>query len=85
MASFFRTVRAMLVSYKALVNHFKSVMIDPLRKGNHSVFKGLYNMLTSHQFLLDLCMMFDILCEKKKKKKERIFPLHHSFHIACVV
>ena len=59
----YRTVNTVLKSYTSLAKHFESVFSDPKRKHEHATFKGLHSKLTSVEFLTDLCLMNDILCE----------------------
>lgn len=63
-ASSFRTVTAVWFNYRILAAHFSSCKDDATRSSTErSTFKGLLNRLTSNQFLLDLAVMYDILCE----------------------
>lgn len=63
-ASSFRTVTAVWYSYSVLAAHFSSCTNDTTRSSTErSTFKGLLNRFTSNQFLLDLAVMYDVLCE----------------------
>lgn len=63
-ASSFRTVSAVWFGYQALANHFSKAMNDPDRTPvEKSKYNGLLKRLTSHNFLLNLAFMFDVLAE----------------------
>jgi hypothetical protein len=63
-ASSFRTVRAVWVSYAALYKHFSSAADDTsLDSKDRAQFKGLAAKLSSSTFLLNLALMYDALEE----------------------
>jgi len=63
-ASSFRTVRAVWNNYVALHKHFQESSIDNKRHGKEiSKYFGLNNMLTSKDFVFNLCMLYDVLNE----------------------
>lgn len=63
-ASSFRTVKAVWLSYQALHLHFQKAAIDTsLDQSARNTFTGLIKRLESPEFLCDLALMYDILHE----------------------
>uniref|UniRef100_H3ANW4 HAT C-terminal dimerisation domain-containing protein n=1 Tax=Latimeria chalumnae TaxID=7897 RepID=H3ANW4_LATCH len=61
-ASSFRTVRAVWVSFGALYKHFENASSDTLRNDKErQTYKGLEACLASPEFLCDLVLMYDVL------------------------
>lgn len=64
MSSSLRTVKAIWKSFAALHYHFKSSCDDKSNdKNTIAVFIGLKKRLESPEFILDLCLMYDVLQE----------------------
>ena len=63
-ASSFRTVKAVWVSFEALVLHFQNSADDTTRDGKEKAkYSGLLKRLTSFEFISDLAIMYDALLE----------------------
>jgi hypothetical protein len=62
-ASSHRTLQAIWKNYPALHKHFEQCSVDPSKKSNHSMFKGLLNTLSSASFVHSLAILLDALSE----------------------
>lgn len=63
-ASSFRAVTATWYGYGALYKHFESAKVDKTRTSTErAMYNGLSSKLSSHEFLLNLAIMYDILAE----------------------
>jgi len=63
-ASSFRTIKAVWVSFEALAKHFSIAAKDHSRDSRERAkYEGLLKRLSSHEFVLDLGLMYDVLSE----------------------